>query len=65
MHDVNWLFESIEARADKVKEIRDWIDEQTDWQSDVYSMIYAANKSELHVWFKEEKHAMMCVLRWS
>jgi len=55
----------IDARVNEIRDLKDWVDQLVEWQPNQYSfnMIYAV--SILDVWFKEEKHAVMCILRWT
>lgn len=56
---------NIEARMAEVLEIKEWLDAQVSWQSDQYELKFLASCQTLDVWFKDEKHATMCKLRWS
>ena len=54
-----------ESRVNEIWKIRDWLDELVKWQEGMYHVQYLTTKSQLLIWFKEERHATMCSLRWS
>jgi hypothetical protein len=54
----------IDGRVQEVTDIREWIDAQVHWADDQYDMKYLAGHFALHIWFKQEKYATMCRLRW-
>jgi len=49
----------------EVVEIKEWLDAQVNWQPDQYELKFLAHSNALNIWFKDEKHATMCKLRWS
>ena len=54
----------IRARSEEIQTIIEYLDDLTDWRSNMYDIKYLSAHSELEVWFKEEQHAVMCALRW-
>lgn len=56
---------NIDARMAEVVEIKEWLDAQVNWQPDQYELKFLAHSNALNIWFKDEKHATMCKLRWS
>jgi hypothetical protein len=54
-----------EARVNEIWEIKEWLDELVKWQRGMYSVQYLTTSQQLLVWFREERHATMCSLRWS
>lgn len=57
----------ISRSVDEIKRLREFIDELTEWQHDMYTIRYKTSGGQRHVdiWFKEEKHAAFFALRWS
>lgn len=55
----------IDTRVEEVKEIKEWIDAVTHWQPEQYDWKYLSSTAELDVWFKDERSATMCRLRWT
>lgn len=56
---------NIDARLQEIDEITDWLENLVSWQPNKYEMQYRSSFDKLDIWFKEEKHAMACILRWS
>lgn len=53
----------IETRIEEVTTIRDWV--QLLVKDDTkYEIKYMASGECLNIWFDDEKHAMVCQLRW-
>jgi len=55
----------VDSRLDKIRELIFWINQLVEWQTDQYSFHTRYTSDILDVWFKDEKHAIMCVLMWS
>ena len=56
---------NIDARIAEIAEIREWLDEQVNWQLGQYELKFLPSSHALDVWFKDKRHATMCNLRWS
>lgn len=56
---------AIDLAIEEIQTIRDWIDALVEWQPDMYSMNIHNSKHICDVWFLEERHALLCALRWS
>lgn len=58
---------NIEARVKEIQEIAEWLDELTEWKPKMYSLNvrHVSTTAVLDLFFVEEKHAMMCMLRWT
>ena len=54
----------IDERVDEIHYIKDWLDELTSWQPDKYRWRITHSSNQIHVWFKDERHATICKLRW-
>lgn len=55
----------IETRVKEIHTIKEWLDELVEWQEDQYSWHVSVTSGKIHVWLKQEKHATMCILKWS
>jgi hypothetical protein len=49
----------------EINELRAWLDEITEWQPDMYELRFHNNGSRCVAWFAEERHAVLCALRWT
>jgi hypothetical protein len=56
---------AVEKLHNQLGPIIKWCDEQTDWQPKHYEYRFLPNSGQLEIWFKNEKDAMMCILKWS
>jgi 3-polyprenyl-4-hydroxybenzoate decarboxylase len=58
---------NIEDRVKEIQEIAEWLDELTEWKPKMYSLNvrHVSTIAVLDLFFVEEKHAMMCTLRWT
>jgi hypothetical protein len=56
---------NIAERLNELQEIRDWLDELTQWQPDMYDIQFPRKSDSIDVWFREQEHAMLFALRWS
>lgn len=56
---------NFDRRVDEICKIREWLDELVKYQTDQYSWDLTVTSLRIYVWFKEEKHATMCRLRWT
>lgn len=54
----------VESRTAEVREIHEWIEQLVRWDSTQYRLRYKT-LGYINVWFKQEKHAIFCSLRWS
>jgi hypothetical protein len=55
----------VDSRINEIREIKEWLDELTEWQEDKYSMKVHFQGRKLAVWFEDDEHAILCKLRWS
>ena len=53
------------GRINEIKQVREWIDELVEWQLDQYEINIVRTENRIDVWFREERHAIWCTLRWS
>jgi hypothetical protein len=53
----------IESRLAEVTKMREWIEQLVGWDNSQYNIQYKS-LGYINVWFKEEKHAIFCSLRW-
>lgn len=60
--DIN-LFD-IQTRVEEVHTIRDWVMELVGYDETLFDMKYMSDGEYLNIWFDDEKHAMVCQLRW-
>jgi hypothetical protein len=54
----------LDGRENEIAEIANWVDELVGWHRDQYEAKLVSSKNEVHYWFKNEEHAVMCILRW-
>ena len=59
-NDLAW-----EERLIEVNELRAWLDKITEWQPGMYELKFHSSGSQCVAWFAEERHAVLCALRWS
>ena len=55
----------LDARMNEIMEITEWIKSLVHWHEDQFEIKYLSSNQALDVWFKEEKHAIICAMRWS
>ena len=53
-----------DIRIIEIQELKAWIDDLVEWQPDQYAMNIHSSASKIDIWFKEDRHAMVCALRW-
>ena len=54
----------ITSRLEEIHMIRQWINELVKYDETKYQMSYMATGDSIKIWFDDEKHAMLCQLRW-
>jgi hypothetical protein len=54
-----------EARLIEFNELRAWLDELTEWQPNMYDLRFHSSGRQCIAWFADERHAMLCALRWT
>jgi len=54
----------IESRINEVLVIREWVEQLVEYNEDLFEIRYRSSGESLDIWFEEEKHALMCELRW-
>jgi hypothetical protein len=59
-NDLDW-----EERLIEVNELRAWLDKITEWQPGMYELKFHSSGSQCVAWFADERHAVLCALRWS
>jgi hypothetical protein len=59
------LIWNTEARLIELNELRAWLDEITEWQPDMYELKFHSSGRQCVAWFAEERHAVLCALRWT
>jgi hypothetical protein len=59
-NDLDW-----EERLIEVNELRAWLDKITEWQLGMYELKFHSSGSQCVAWFADERHAVLCALRWS
>ena len=59
-NDLDW-----EERLIEVNELRAWLDEITEWQPGMYELKFHSSGSRCVAWFADERHAVLCALRWA
>jgi hypothetical protein len=59
-NDLAW-----EERLIEVNELRAWLDKITEWQPGMYELKFHSSGRQCVAWFAEERHAVLCALRWS
>lgn len=60
----NYIWD-IDSRVDEIREIRDWVNEQCGWIEDRFEIKIHSQGAIMDIWFEEERHAIMCTLRWA
>ncbi len=55
----------IESRLIEINELRTWLDELTEWQPDMYELRFHSSGARIVAWFADERHALMCALKYS
>jgi len=55
---------NIALRLAEIHMIREWINELVKYDETKYQMSYMASGDSIKIWFDDEKHAMLCQLRW-
>ena len=53
------------SRVEEVVEIREWVERQCFWNPDNYDFNFRSSTGIIDIWFKNERDAVMCALRWS
>jgi hypothetical protein len=54
-----------EARLIELNELRAWLDKITEWKPGMYELRFHSSGRQCVAWFAEERHAVLCALRWS
>ena len=54
---------SVCTQVMELREIKDWLDELVEWQLEHYHCVMRKH-GLVDIWFKHDKHAAMCALRW-
>lgn len=62
VRDLIWEWED---HLIEINELRAWLDEITGWQPDMYELKFHSSGSQCVAWFTDERHAVLCALRWS
>jgi len=57
--------DDFETRFAEINQIRSWLDEQTEWQPDRYTITHHSSGQKLAVWFDRDEDAVMFILRWT
>jgi hypothetical protein len=55
----------IDSRVDEVREIREWVCEQCEWDPDLFEIKIHSMGNVMDVWFENIEDALMCQLRWA
>ncbi len=55
---------NIQGAVEEIQLLCEWLDELVDWHPDMYSMNVRSQSRIVDVWFLEERHALLCTLRW-
>ena len=58
-----WL-NDFEDRLIEINRVRSWLDEQTEWQPERYTITHHSSGQKLAIWFEREEDATMFILRW-
>jgi hypothetical protein len=53
------------SRVEEVVEIREWVEQQCEWNTDNYDFNFRSSTGIIDIWFEHERDAIMCALRWS
>ncbi len=54
----------IQGAVEEIHILRDWLDALVGWQPNMYSMKIHSQGRVVDIWFLEERHALLCTLRW-
>lgn len=54
----------LQSRIEEVHIIREWVCELVGWDETKFKIRYLGSSDSLNIWFDDEKHAMLCALRW-
>jgi hypothetical protein len=54
---------SFDSAIAEMQELNEWLDRLVEWQPEYYHC-NVRRYGLLDIWFKYEKHAVMCILRW-
>jgi hypothetical protein len=54
----------LKDRVNEIVTIKDWVFNLCDYDEDRYEMKVRINVNILDIWFRDEKDAIMCALRW-
>jgi hypothetical protein len=54
----------LKDRVNEIVTIKDWIFDLCDYNEDRYEMKVRVNANIMDVWFRDERDAIMCALRW-
>lgn len=54
----------VESRVEEVVDIRKWVEKQCNWNSDNFDFNFRSSAGIIDIWFKDERDAIMCALRW-
>jgi hypothetical protein len=54
----------ITTRLEEIHMIRQWINELVGYDETKFEMRYMSSGDCIKIWFDDEKHAMLCTLRW-
>jgi hypothetical protein len=55
----------VESRLKEINQLRAWLDEITEWQEDMYELRFHSSGSQCVAWLADERHALICALKWS
>lgn len=56
---------SLDLAIEEIQTIREWVEALVEWQPNMYSMNIHSQAHVCDIWFLEERHALLCTLRWS
>jgi hypothetical protein len=54
-----------EGHLIELNELRAWLDEITEWRLGMYELRFHSSGCQCVAWFADERHAVLCALRWS
>lgn len=57
-------FKNLTECSEDIDKIISWIDELVLWDPNAY-MVGWVTEERMIIWFKEEKHAILCALKWA
>jgi hypothetical protein len=58
-------WQGVQRQIHDIKNLRDWLDQLTDWQPNRYTYTIHSQWTQMNVWFLNESDAVLCALRWS